>query len=124
MARKIMIIDDEPDMVTFLKTLCEENGFETESAMDGNEGIEKIKNFIPDLITLDVVMPNRTGIGFYRDLKKDDKLKDIPVLILSGVDAYQQFFGKDYKTMPKPEAFVEKPINKAELLELIKKHIG
>ena len=124
MARKIIIVDDEQDVITYLETLFKDNGYEVATAMDGKEGLEKIKGFRPDLITLDIIMPNQSGIGLYRELKKDETLQNIPVIILSGVSQYKKFFARDHHTVPKPDAFVEKPFDKSELLALIQQLLG
>jgi CheY-like chemotaxis protein len=124
MAGKIVIVDDEHDVITYLETLFKDNGYEVATAMDGKEGLEKIREFRPDLITLDIIMPNQSGVGLYRELKKDETLQNIPVIILSGVNQYKKFFARDHHSVPKPDAFVEKPFDKSELLELIKQLIG
>ena len=124
MAKKIVIIDDEEDVLTYLGTLFKDNGYEVVSAMDGQEGLEKIKQFRPDLITLDIIMPNRSGVGLYRELKKDQELRNIPVIVLTGVTEYRKFFAHNHHTVPKPDAFVEKPFDKAELLALSEKLIA
>ncbi len=119
MAKKILIIDDENDILTFLDTLLKEHGFETKVASDGEKGWSHLKSFHPDLITLDIIMPLETGQKFYRRLIKDPETKHIPVIILSGVTRYKELFGRDHVTMPKPLAFVEKPIVPEELVALI-----
>jgi CheY-like chemotaxis protein len=124
MAGKIVIVDDEHDVITYLETLFKDNGYEVATAMDGKEGLEKIREFRPDLITLDIIMPNQSGVRLYRELKKDETLQNIPVIILSGVSQYKKFFARDHHSVPKPDAFVEKPFDKSELLELIKQLIG
>jgi CheY-like chemotaxis protein len=124
MAGKIVIVDDEHDVITYLETLFKDNGYEVATAMDGKEGLEKIREFRPNLITLDIIMPNQSGVGLYRELKKDETLQNIPVIILSGVSQYKKFFARDHHSVPKPDAFVEKPFDKSELLELIKQLIG
>jgi len=124
MTRKIMIVEDEQDVVTYLEVLFRDNGYEVATALDGKEGLEKIKEFRPDLITLDIIMPNQSGVGLYRALKKDETLQNIPVIILSGVSQYKKFFARDHHTIPKPVAFVEKPIDKSQLLALIQQLIG
>jgi len=124
MAGKIMIVDDEQDVITYLETLFKDNGYEVDTALDGKEGLEKIKKFRPDLITLDIIMPNQSGVGLYRELKKDETLQSIPVIILSGVSQYKRFFARDHHSIPKPDAFVEKPFDKSELIELIKQLTG
>ncbi len=129
MAKKILIIDDEPDMVTFLCALLEDHGYVTVTATDGEEGMTKIKSEKPDLISLDLLMPNKTGIKMFRELRKDDEIKDIPVVMVTG-------FGKDdvpsmdfkewiqKRAIKPPEAYIEKPVNKEVLLAAIKKAIG
>jgi len=119
-----MIVEDEQDVVTYLEVLFRDNGYEVATALDGKEGLEKIKEFRPDLITLDIIMPNQSGVGLYRALKKDETLQNIPVIILSGVSQYKKFFARDHHTIPKPVAFVEKPIDKSQLLALIQQLIG
>jgi len=129
MAKKILIIDDEPDMVTFLCALLEDHGYVTITAADGEEGMTKIKSEKPDLISLDLLMPNKTGIKMFRELRKDEEIKDIPVVMVTG-------FGKDdvpsmdfkewiqKRSIKPPEAYIEKPVNKEILLAAIKKAIG
>ena len=129
MAKKILIIDDEPDMVTFLCALLEDHGYVTITAADGEEGMTKIKSEKPDLISLDLLMPNKTGIKMFRELRKDDEIKDIPVVMVTG-------FGKDdvpsmdfkewiqKRAIKPPEAYIEKPVDKEVLLAAIKKAIG
>ena len=124
MAKKILIIDDDADTRTFLELLLSENGYLPTTAHNAEDGLVKAKEYRPDLITLDIIMPNQTGVKFYRQLHKDDKLSKIPVIILSGVTSYKDLFGRDHATMPKPFAFVEKPINKAELLTKIREALG
>jgi CheY-like chemotaxis protein len=129
MSKKILVVDDEPDMVTFLCTLFEDNGYITTKAADGEEALEKIKQDPPDLISLDLLMPNKTGIKMFRELRKDEGTKDIPVVMVTG-------FGKDdvpsmdFKEWVKkrairpPEAYIEKPVNPELLLESVRKVLG
>ena len=121
MSKRVLIVDDEADVRVFLETLLKENGYETVVATDGDAGFEMARKVHPDAITLDIIMPHETGVKFYRKLIKDADLKDTPVIILSGVTRYKDLFGRDHATMPKPLAFVEKPIDQAELLALLKK---
>jgi CheY-like chemotaxis protein len=124
MAKKILVVDDEQDQRTYLETLFAENGYETATATDGDEALPKAREFNPDLITLDIIMPRETGVKFYRQLHKDPQLSKIPVIILSGVTRYKELFARDHATMPKPLAFIEKPIDRDALLTAIKDAIG
>jgi CheY-like chemotaxis protein len=121
---RILIVDDESDVRTYLEVLFQENGYETAVAVDGEEAMSKVKEFKPDVITLDIIMPNESGQKFYRDLIKDPERSKTPVVICSGVTRYKDLFSRDHRTMPKPFAFVEKPIDKQELLDRIKEALG
>lgn len=118
MAAKILVVDDEQDVRTYLRTLFAKAGYRVETASDGEEGLAKAREFRPDLVFLDILMPRRTGIMAYRRLKKDDDLSGVPVVILTGLAQYKSFFAQDFEQVPHPEAFVEKPPDKDELLEL------
>ena len=85
---------------------------------------EMVKEFKPDLISLDIIMPRETGQKFYRALCKDPDWSNIPVIICSGVTRYKELFSRDHATMPKPLAFIEKPIDKEALLDKVKEAIG
>lgn len=122
--KKIMVIDDENDMITFFTTFFEDNNYHTEFAYDGEEALEKILKNKPDLITLDIEMPNKSGFKLYRELKKNDSLKNIPVIIITGISKYGDFYSRDHKNLPKPEVFMEKPIDRNLLLEKVKELIG
>jgi two-component system phosphate regulon response regulator PhoB len=123
--KKIMVIDDEPDVVTFLCTLLEENEYLTCFAKDGVEGWEKIQKERPDLICLDLLMPEKTGIKLYRELRKAPDLKDIPVIMITGFAA-PEFPLIDFKrfitqrSIPPPEWYMEKPIDRRALLSAIR----
>ena len=124
MSKKILIVDDEPDPRAYLEALFRDNGYETMTAVDGDEAMPKTKEFQPDLITLDIIMERETGVKFYRALHKDPALSKIPVIIVSGVTRYKELFARDHATMPKPFAFIEKPIDKETLLAKVKEAVG
>jgi CheY-like chemotaxis protein len=130
--KKILVVDDEPDVVTYLTTLLEDNGYNVISAVDGNEAMEKTRSEAPDLVTLDISMPEKSGVKFYREVKGDAGLKDIPIVIVTGVESTQDGgTGKDFerflstrKSVPPPDAFIQKPIDEAELLGALKRLLG
>jgi CheY-like chemotaxis protein len=124
MAKRIMIIDDEQDVRLYLKTLFEKNGYETETAQDGDEGYPKTAAYKPDLITLDILMPKQSGIRLYTKLKEDEALKEVPVVVLTGLTQYQQFYQQDFPEDELPDAFVEKPIQQDALLRIVQGLIG
>jgi CheY-like chemotaxis protein len=120
MSKRVLIVDDEADIRTFLETLLKEHGYETASADDGERGFELAQEFKPHIVTLDIIMPHETGVKFYRKLLKHPELKHVPVIILSGVTRYKELFARDHATMPRPYAFIDKPIESGELLEVLK----
>ena len=123
-AKKILIVDDEADIRTYLEVLFNENGYETATAVDGDVAMEKAREFKPDLITLDIIMPHETGQKFYRQVVKDSELSKTPVIICTGMERFRDLFSRDHKTMPKPCGFIEKPIDKELLLKTVKEAIG
>jgi CheY-like chemotaxis protein len=129
MAKKILIVEDEPDMITFLSTLLEDHGYETISAMDGEEGLRKVKDEKPDLVSLDLLMPNKTGIGMFRELRRNQDTVSIPVVIVTGFgtdDAPSIDFKKwmHERSIKPPEAYIEKPVDKDVFLDSVKRLIG
>ncbi len=122
--KKILIVDDEQDILTYLSTLLEDNGYATVMAKDGREALKRVEEAVPDLITLDVSMPEKSGIRLYREVKADDRWKQIPIIIVTGVSGDFQKFISTRHQVPPPEGYLSKPINPAEILALIKKLIG
>ncbi len=120
-AKKILIVDDEPHVKKFLSALLEDNGFETVTAKDGNEGMEVVKNELLDLISLDINMPNSTGFKMLRDLHDDPEKNNIPVVITSGMDkSFKDFLSKERKQINPPVAYFEKPIDEDNFIHKIK----
>ena len=119
MTKKVLIVDDEEDIRTYLNSLFINNGYDTEMAADGEEAFRKVKEFGPDVITLDIIMPNQSGVGFYRNLKKSDAYSGIPVIIVSAITGYKDFFARDRGGLPKPQEFVEKPFSTEDLLSKV-----
>jgi len=119
--KKILVIDDDPDIVTFITTLLEDNGYETVSAGDGVEGSLKAAAERPDLICLDITMPEKSGVKFYRETREDTELKSTPIIIVTGVAAEFQRFISTRKQVPPPDGYIPKPIDKKALLATISK---
>jgi two-component system, OmpR family, alkaline phosphatase synthesis response regulator PhoP len=83
--KTILVVDDEPDFVSIVQNNLEKEGFNVRVAYDGVEGMEKVRQSPPDLIVLDVMMPEKDGYQMCSELKGDEKLRDIPVLMLTAV---------------------------------------
>jgi len=130
MKTKIFIVEDEPDIVELYKMTFEENGFELESAANGAQCLEKLRAFNnkekpkPDIILLDLLLPDITGIEIYRKFKKMDEIKNIPVIILTNYGSGQvqrmegdkEFEGVDY--------YIKIDLTPQQLVGIIKKKLN
>ena len=136
MPKKILIVDDDPDNLSIISLIVEDNGYSSINATNGKEGLKLAKKEKPDLITLDLIMPEQSGIMMFQELKKDPELCDIPVVIISGASEitgvdlknfiFKQSVGSEKVVetsgMGKysaPNAFVEKPVNPDDLVKII-----
>ncbi len=128
--KTVLIVEDEMDMRIFISTLLETSGYKPVVTRDGKEGLIKAREVSPDLIILDVMMPGEGGVQMYRQLKTDQTLKAIPVIMLSAV-AQKTF--SHYLNMvnarldspiPRPEAYIEKPPEADDLLKMAAFLIG
>ena len=118
-SKKILIIDDETDVITYLTTFFNDNGFDTIFASNGKEGFQKAVDEKPDIITLDVSMPEESGVRALRDLQTNDVTKNIPVIIVTGVSLDFKRFIETRKQVHPPEGYFEKPIDRDKLLEKV-----
>jgi CheY-like chemotaxis protein len=119
--KTILIVDDEPDVCTYISTLLEDHGYTTISAKDGEEALGKLQAVSPALITLDISMPEKSGVRLYREIKEDPRWKKIPIIIITGISDDFQKFISTRRQVPPPEGYLSKPINPEEILELIQK---
>jgi two-component system, OmpR family, phosphate regulon response regulator PhoB len=126
-AKKVLIVDDELDVRIYVRTLFETSGYSPIVTRNGTDGLQKAKELSPDLIILDVMMPEAGGVTMYRELKTDPQLKSIPVIMLTAVG--EKSFSHYLKMLnikigdpiPQPEAYMEKPLDHEELLKLARK---
>lgn len=127
MSKKIMIVEDEPDVMDYLQTVLSTHGFETVTCMSASESFDLAEKERPDLVCLDIMMPEETGISFYTRLKQNEELKDIPVIIVSGAVQRGEFDFRSYvpdSSIPEPDCYLEKPIVIDEFIETINDLIG
>lgn len=123
--KTILVVDDEEDVRRYLSMALMDAGFRVITAEDGFEALEKVKSDTPDLISLDLVMPKKSGIKFYRELIKNKKWAKIPVLVVTG-HARDELGKADLKelTMSGPGIYLEKPVKPPNYIAAIKKLIG
>jgi len=146
MPKRVLVIDDDANTVDYLSLALERNGYEPIGAHDGKEGFEKAGECHPDLMVLDIMMPKRTGWVVFRQLRKDQELKSIPVIMLTAVSSvleeqdsmaaeepeYQDLrdlLRKGIQHMredgvERPEAFIDKPVDPEELVQKVRDLIG
>ncbi len=115
--RKILIIDDEQDVLTYFEAIFQDSGYDTILAADGIEGYELAKSEKPDLIVLDITMPEQSGIKTYYQFKKHSALKEIPVIIITAANESYKNFLNELNGFSTPEVFFSKPIDPEELLK-------
>jgi two-component system alkaline phosphatase synthesis response regulator PhoP len=122
---KILVVEDDEDEAKLVKILLSQEGYEVALAPDGKIAIEMVDSFEPDLIILDVMMPELDGFAACKKLKNSEK-KDIPIILLTGV-------AKQIRTTNYPldgvlrsdaDEYLEKPINPEEILQTVKKYLG
>jgi twitching motility two-component system response regulator PilH len=127
MKRKILTVDDEYQAREIVATMLEEHGYVPLRAKNGEEALKLIKEEAPDLIVLDVLMPEKSGIKLYRELKTSESLKKIPVVICSGIArrtflrAHMAPSKRGQGSIAEPDGYMEKPVRPETLAKIIKK---
>lgn len=121
--KRILVVDDEPDLTELVKRNLESEGFEVEVAYNGVEAMEKVAANPPDAIVLDVMMPEKDGFEVCSDLKADKKYQDIPIVMLTAVadhvgsTKYSHFDGMNMEA----DDYLPKPASPEEITESVKR---
>ena len=149
MSKRVLVVDDDENTIRFLSVALQENGYEAITASDGEEGFQRVEDSNPDLLVLDVMMPKRTGFVLFKQLRRNEKYKNIPVIMLTAVadvleedesqagdDTFERPFDSLRESLKKtiiqmreeglvrPEMFIDKPIDPEELVEAVRELIG
>ena len=148
MAKQVLIVDDDNNTVKYLSAVLSDHGYDPVAANDGNEGMKKVEKSKPDLIVLDVMMPKKTGFVLFKQLKQDDRYKDIPVLMLTAVSGVleeleerkEETFERPYDSLRealkkkiqemreeglvRPDMFVDKPVESESFIAKVRELIG
>lgn len=127
--KTVLVVDDEPDIVIYLQTLLQDAGFAVMTAFDGDQALRRVKEKTPDLISLDLVMPKKSGIRFFYELRKSKDWSKIPVIIVTGharddkvrKEMNDMFEGK---TVSGPRTYLEKPVKPDDYVVLVKRELG
>lgn len=128
--KRILVVDDEQDVCLYLARLFQEHGYSVACARDGYEAADNVKQTRPDLITLDLSMPNKSGVKFYREMKSTPELSRIPVVFVTAVagpggnprDA-ERFYSTRHQ-VPPPDGFVAKPVDPDEMVGLVNRLVS
>lgn len=122
--KRIMVVEDEPDVRNFLAACLEDAGFKVDTAVDGLDALEKVEAFSPDLMTLDMVMPRMSGVKVLRTLRKNKRWANLPVIVITahardemGSNQVEDFMAMTSKV--RPRIILEKPISPANLVKTI-----
>ena len=119
---RVLVIDDEPDQTTYLSTLLQDQGWEARTANSADEGLTLAQEEVPDVILLDVMMPERGGLSTLIALRKDERTKSVPVVLVTGIQAelthdFSAFLDRFKKHHP--DAYLEKPVDPERLLKTL-----
>ena len=123
-AKTVLVVDDDPDAREFLSTVLQDNGFAVITANDGTEAIEVIEQTPPDLVTLDITMPEKSGVAVYRRLKEDEQFKAIPVIVVTGISDDFKKFISNRRQVPPPEGYINKPVDHEQFLKMATDLLG
>ena len=149
MPKRVLVVDDDENTRRFLTVALEANGYEAVTAADGDEGFKRVEESPPDLILLDVMMPKKTGFSLFKQLRRQEEYKAIPVIMLTAVagvleeeenlasgdtterpfDSLRDGLRKTIAKMRdeglvRPEMFIDKPIDPEDLIRSVKELIG
>ena len=125
--RKILVIDDDPDFLLAVRMVLDAHDFEMEEATTPEEGVKKVLSVEPDLVILDVMMPEGyEGFDVAREIREKHKLIDLPILVLTGVHSTKKVpyrFAPDEDYLP-VDVFLDKPIKPEQLIDSIQEMLG
>jgi CheY-like chemotaxis protein len=122
--KTVLVVDDDPDARTYLATVLEDNGYATVLAKDGSEALSQLEKQLPDLVALDITMPEKSGVAVYRALREDDRLKKVPVIIVTGISDDFKKFISTRRHVPPPEGYLSKPVDAEQFLTMVKGLLG
>lgn len=119
---KLLVVDDDPDILDAITTILGTQPYSIDTARDGVECMDKVREDTPDLIILDLLMPRKDGFAAVRELRQNPKYSKLPILILTSVreDASRRRYELETGLAMDVQDYVEKPISPMELIERVK----
>lgn len=117
MGKRIMVVDDEPDVVDFLESLLRDEGYEVSSTTRSTEALAMLEASPPDLLLLDLQMPSETGTDLYRRIRDSKTLRRLPIIVVSGLAGRRVAVSKNVPV-------IDKPIDEQRLLAEVERALG
>ena len=118
MSKKILVVDDDKTLLKLVDGVLSLKGYQVISALDGEEGLLKLRQDKPDLIILDIHMPKMNGYAFIQEVKGSADLKSIPIIILTSKDGMEEVFRTEGA-----QEYLVKPLDPEKLLQLVGRYI-
>jgi CheY-like chemotaxis protein len=124
--KRVLVVEDEPDFAELLRWILRKAGYAVEIAYNCENALKQMRKRRPSLITLDIGMPRRSGVFFYRKFKTDGRFRDIPVVVVTALARNDKEMGNivrsllETKDVPHPEAYVDKPIDEPYFLRTVR----
>ncbi len=121
---KILVVDDDPDIIDYLTSFLEDNGYTVASARDAESARSEVERFVPDAVLIDVLMPGRSGLDLLVNLRTDPRWCNIPLVVITGSDRIleddcQSYLGAHHGVQG-PDGVLGKPIDRTTLLAVLK----
>lgn len=124
MMKKVLIVDDEEDVLIYLSAFFREHNFKAVTSHGGKNAHMVAQTEKPNLITLDITMPEQSGIRTFQILKNDADLKQIPVIFVTAIGDSVDVIIEQLEGYPEPEGFIGKPIDHDKLIEMARKLVS
>jgi two-component system alkaline phosphatase synthesis response regulator PhoP len=124
--RRVLVVDDEPDFAALLRSILMKAGYSVAKAYNCEDALLQVRKARPDVITLDIQMPRKSGVFFYRKLKEQEEFRDIPVVVMTGLTCKDKEMESlvryllEPEGIPNPDAYLEKPVDRPRFLKTIR----
>lgn len=121
-AKQIVYIEDEPDMIDLVRLILSRKGYEVKGAVGGRDGLDLIRSSLPDLVLLDLMMPDMDGWEVYQQIKAADATRSIPVIVITAkAQNIDKVLGLH---IAKVDDYISKPFNPQQLIESVERVLG
>jgi len=114
-----LVVEDEPDVATFIAEVLADNGFSVFTAADGAEAMRLLRAERPDLVTLDISIPEKSGVRCYKEMRDDTSFDRTPVVMVTGIQPSFERFIHTRRQVPPPEGYVAKPFTAEDLIAAV-----